>query len=451
MLKKIIALVLSVLMLLSLVACGGGGNAETTAPKSNDAPPAEGDKQPDAGSEDITLSYIWWGNQIRAERTTKVTEMFTEANPNIKFALEYFDGGSYFEVLTTRSVGEMLPNVLQMEWDYTPLYAGNGTIISMEPYIEKGIIDLSKCDPNTVDAGRVNGEVYALSLGNNARCLFYNADLLEELGLSISMEPTWEEFCELGKTIYEKTGIKTSFCWQISVAEMPRSLARAAGYELYNEDGTALGFDDPEILARGYDLLAEAGKAEWVVDPAEYSGVTGTEHEFLALGTAWNAFLTSNMGVALASAMSEDVSLGICMQPSFADRVRQPWYVQPSQLISMGNAGTEAEKEASAAYINYMINSVDANLVLLNERGVSMNSEVCAGMESSLDDVSKLIANYVTYVAENGSPAPNLDPSAAREIGELDKNLRQMVLFGQMTGAEAAAEFMAQANAILAG
>ena len=80
-----------------------------------------------------------------------------------------------------------------------------------------------------------------------------------------------------------------------------------------------------------------------------------------------------------------------------------------------------------------------------------MNSEVCAGMESSLDDVSKLIANYVTYVAENGSPAPNLDPSAAREIGELDKNLRQMVLFGQMTGAEAAAEFMAQANAILAG
>lgn len=449
MLKKIIALVLSVLMLLSLVACGGGGATETNPPADNNDPAAEGGEQ--AGSEDITLSYIWWGNQVRAERTTKVTEMFTEENPNIKFALEYFDGGSYFEVLTTRSVGEMLPNVLQMEWDYTPLYAGNGTIISMEPYIEAGIIDLSKCDPNTVDAGRVDGEVYALSLGNNARCLFYNADLLNELGLSISMEPTWEEFCELGKTIYEKTGIKTSFCWQIAVAELPRSLARAAGYELYNEDGTALGFDDPEILARGYELLEEAGQAEWVIDPAEYSGVTGTEHEFLALGTAWNAFLTSNMGVALSAAMSEEITLGICMQPSFADRVRQPWYVQPSQLISMGNAGTDAEKEASAAYINYMINSVDANLVLLNERGVSMNSEVCAGMESSLDDVSKLISSYVTYVAENGSPAPNLDPAAAREIGELDKNLRQMVLFGQMTGDEAAAEFMAQANAILAG
>lgn len=451
MLKKIMALVLSVLMLLSLVACGGGTSAETDPPAKNDAPAAEGGDQAEAGSDDITLSYIWWGNQIRAERTTKVTEMFTAENPSVKFALEYFDGGSYFEVLTTRSVGEMLPNVLQMEWDYTPLYAGNGTIISMEPYIDAGIIDLSKCDPNTVDAGRVNGEVYALSLGNNARCMFYNAKLLEELGLTISMEPTWEEFCELGKTIYEKTGIKTSFCWQISVAELPRSLARAAGYELYNADGTALGFDDPTILERGYELLTEAGKADWVVDPSEYAGITGTELEPMALGTAWNAFLTSNMGVALSAAMSEDAALGICMQPSFADRVRQPWYVQPSQLISMGNAGTDAEKEASAAYINYMINSVDANLVLLNERGVSMNSEVCAGMESSLDDVSKLISSYVTYVAENGSPAPNLDPAAAREIGELDKNIRQQVLFGQMTPAEAAAEFMAQANAILAG
>lgn len=440
MMKKLISLALCILMVVSLVACGSTSTAD------------EAKSQPSGGdSGDITLSYIWWGNQTRAERTTKVTEMFTAENPNVKFSLEYFDGGSYFEVLTTRSVGSMLPNVLQMEWDYTPQYAENGTIISMEPYIESGIIDLSNCDANTVDAGRVDGEVYALSLGNNARCMFYNAALLEELGLTISMEPTWEEFCELGKTIYEKTGIKTSFCWQIAVAELPRSLARAAGYELYNEEGNALGFDDAGILERGYSLLAEAGQADWVVDPAEYAGITGVELEPLALGTAWNAMLTSNMGVGLAAAMEEGSSLGICMQPSFADRVRQPWYVQPSQLISMGNTGTEAEKEASAAYINYMINSVDANLVLLNERGVSMNSEVCAGMESSLDDVAKLISGYVSYVAENGSPAPDLDPATAREIGELDKNMRQQVLFGQMSAADAAAEFMTRANDILAG
>lgn len=443
MFKKVVVWVLCVLMLCSLSAC-----AQESKPA---ATPANTTARDAPNEEDITLSYIWWGNQVRAERTTKVTEMFTAENPNIQFSLEYFDGSSYFDVLTTRSVGGMTPNVLQMEWDYTPRYAGNGVIISMEPYVEAGIIDLSNCDPNTVDAGRVDGELYALSLGNNARCMFYDASLLEDLGLSISMEPTWEEFCELGKTIYEKTGIKTSFCWQIAVAEFVRSCARATGNELYNEEGTALGFDDPAILEKGYELLAEAGKAEWVVDPAEYAGITGVELEPIVSGTAWNAMLTSNMGVGLVAAMDEDASVGICMQPSFADRVRQPWYVQPSQLISMGSSGTDAEKEAAAAYINYMINSVDANLVLLNERGVSMNSAVCEGIEGSLDDVSKMISSYVTYVAEHGSPAPNLDPTAASEIGELDRNMRQQVLFGQITPKEAAESFMTQANAILAG
>ena len=424
-----------------LAGCGGSSSS------------ASGGAAGSAGGEgvqEVTLSYTWWGNQVRADRTTRVTEMYTELNPEVTFALEYCDGGSYNDLITTRAAGHELPDLMQVDYDAVPRYADKGLLIPLNEFVDEGIIDLTDCDANTVAAGTVNGNIYALSMGNNARCMFYDASLLEEQGLSISKEPTWEEFKEIGKKLYEKTGVKTSYCWQITYAEMLRNTIRAAGYEFYNEDKTALGFDDPAVIARGYQELAEAGAADWVVNPSEYAGITGSELEPIVAGKAWNAFLTSNMGVGLQAAMGEDRTLGICMQPTFADKKRQPCYVQPSQLTGLGSSGTDAEKRAAAAVLNYIINDIEANKVLLNERGVSMNSKVCDAITGDLDQISQEIAAYVTYAAEHGSPAPALEPACSAEIFELEKNIRQKVLFGAQTPADAAAEFMKGANQILA-
>lgn len=424
-----------------LAGCGGSSSS------------ASGGAAGSAGGEgvqEVTLSYTWWGNQVRADRTTRVTEMYTELNPEVTFALEYCDGGSYNDLITTRAAGHELPDLMQVDYDAVPRYADKGLLIPLNEFVDEGIIDLTDCDANTVAAGTVNGNIYALSMGNNARCMFYDASLLEEQGLSISKEPTWEEFKEIGKKLYEKTGVKTSYCWQITYAEMLRNTIRAAGYEFYNEDKTALGFDDPAVIARGYQELAEAGAADWVVNPSEYAGITGSELEPIVAGKAWNAFLTSNMGVGLQAAMGEDRTLGICMQPTFADKKRQPCYVQPSQLIGLGSSGTDAEKRAAAAVLNYIINDIEANKVLLNERGVSMNSKVCDAITGDLDQISQEIAAYVTYAAEHGSPAPALEPACSAEIFEMEKNIRQKVLFGAQTPADAAAEFMKGANQILA-
>lgn len=449
-LKKIICAVGAAALVLSLFAACGAAPSSSAAPASTGTQNADPQSTLEPQDEEVTLSYVWWGNQVRAERTTSVTEMYTALHPEVQFALEYCDGGSYNDLITTRAAGQNLPHLIQVDYDAVPRYADKNILMPLDEFVDAGIIDLSKCDANTVAAGTVDGELYALSMGNNARCMFYDASLLEELDLTISAEPTWEEFKELGKTIYEKTGVKTSYCWQITYAEHLRNSIRGAGYEFYNEDKTALGFEDVSIVERAYQELAEAGAAEWVVDPSEYAGITGSELEPIVTGKAWNAFLTSNMGVGLSAAMGEDRTLGICMQPTFSDKVRQPCYVQPSQLTGVGAGGTDAEKRAAAAALNYIINDIDANKVLLNERGVSMNSEVSNAISEDLDDVSQKIAAYVTYAAEHGAPAPALEPACSAEIFEAEKNIRQKVLFGAMTPAEAAAEFMASANAILA-
>ena len=48
------------------------------------------------------------------------------------------------------------------------------------------------------------------------------------------------------------------------------------------------------------------------------------------------------------------------------------------------------------------------------------------------------------------APAPALEPACSSEIFELEKNIRQKVLFGAETPEDAAAEFMQGANKILA-
>lgn len=431
-------------------ACGMAAVLAGCGDASTGSDAASGAAGSGLSEQSVTLSYTWWGNQVRAERTTRVTEMYTGLHPEVTFALEYCDGGSYNDLITTRAAGHDLPDLIQVDYDAVPRYADKGLLIPLDEYVDAGILDLSQCDANTVAAGRVAGNLYALSMGNNARCMFYDASLLEEQGLTLGMEPTWEEFREVGQKIYEKTGVKTSYCWQITYAELLRNTIRGAGYEFYNDEQTALGFDDPAVIEKAYQELAEAGKADWVVDPSEYAGITGSELEPIVAGKAWNAFLTSNMGVGLQAAMGDDRTLGICMQPAFADKTRQPCYVQPSQMTGLGSSGTDAEKKAAAAALSYIINDVEANKVLLNERGVSMNSEVCEAIADDLDEVSRKISAYVTYAAEHGSPAPALEPACSAEIFELEKNVRQKVLFGAETPADAAAEFMEGANKTLA-
>ena len=449
--KRTLALLLVLTMLVAVLSgCGSSSNASAPAPAA-EAPAAEAPASKNNPAEDpnVTLSYTWWGNQVRAERTTKVVEMFMTANSNVTINPEFTDGGSYEDLVKTRSAGGALPNILQTDWYWVPEWAEAGLLIPLDPYVEAGILDISDCDPNTIAAGTVDGSLYALSMGNNARSMFYNATLLDSLGLSISREPTWDEFIELGKTIYEQTGVQTSLCWSISYAELLRSVVRGYGYEFYTDDYSSLGFDET-VAVKCYELLAELGQQDWVQDPAEYAAVTGVEVDPITTGKTWNSFFTSNMGVGLQAAAGDDISLDLCATPIYADCVRQPCNVQPSQLTGLGNIGSDADKEASAAFLSYIINDVDANKVLLMERGVSMNAKVCEALADDLAPISVRIADYVTYISEHGAPAPALEPGCSQQIFDVDKDMRAAVLFGSMTAEEAAAQFVAQANAILA-
>ena len=61
------------------------------------------------------------------------------------------------------------------------------------------------------------------------------------------MNPTMSEYAEVSKAVYEATGLRDTFITDSS-AVIFRQHLRNYGLNLYNEDATALGFDDPKYL-----------------------------------------------------------------------------------------------------------------------------------------------------------------------------------------------------------
>src|SRR5690606_18470965 len=109
------AMIWSMMMLLVVTACSNGSSPQsssnqTPSPQSgNNTSPAPA--QTEAPKEDITLRIAWWGGQERADKTMKVLEMYTEANPHVSFETEFASYDAYFERLTAQAAGNNLPDI----------------------------------------------------------------------------------------------------------------------------------------------------------------------------------------------------------------------------------------------------------------------------------------------------------------------------------------------------
>ena len=85
--KKKMALIMAGLMALgSLTACGGGAKTSETPAASQAASADAGSQAADGGSQaaggdGVNLTFSWWGNQTRNERTSKPyrVKAYTEA------------------------------------------------------------------------------------------------------------------------------------------------------------------------------------------------------------------------------------------------------------------------------------------------------------------------------------------------------------------------------------
>ncbi|MCR2821195.1 ABC transporter substrate-binding protein [Lederbergia panacisoli] len=428
--KTLFMIVTAVLFLGVLVGC------------SNSNKPSNVDKNDD---EIIELTFNWWGEQIRHERTQKVIELFEEQNPNIKIKSEISGWDGYWEKLATRAAGKSLPDLIQMSYAYLAEYAERNLLTDLTPYVENGTIHFDDVDPLYTDPGKIGDQLYAVNLGANAFAIVYDPALFDEAGIP-ELEPgyTYEDLRDISRKMQNHFGDGFYGMKTFSHIDAFKHYLRQHDLWLFNEENDGLGYDDDSILTEFFQYWLDNIKDGLSTNPDADSAVQGVEDELIVhkktalMGTNSNA-LISLMGAA-------ERPLKLMIYPTYPGAV-DGHFITPSQYVAV--TAHSKHPEEAAKFIDFLTNNLEANEILAAERGVPISSKVREHLLPSLDEATKETFNYLELVQQYSRPVNIVAPPGEGEIRELFDRMSQAVAFGELTPEEAANNFGKEARAVL--
>ena len=444
--KKLAILMAASMLAVSLSGCGGS---------KTDAPAADGTAagtEAEAAGDGSELVFAWWGNQVRNERTQAALDKYTELNPGVTLDGQFSEWGDYWNKLATASAGNSLPDVVQMDYAYLDQYAKNNLLLDLTPYVEDGTLNLDDANADVLNSGKVDGKLYAVPIGINAPALLYNKAVTDAAGVTIKDNMTLDEFIEVCKTVKEKTGYRTNMAYGVT-QEIVQYMIRANGHSMYGEG--KLNVESADEFVPIFKVVEDGVKEGWHVDPSIYAEITpgSVEQDPFVYGASedsrsWCVFCWSNQIGAYENCKPEDMpEIGITTWPS-ADPAKSD-FLKPAQFFSV--SANAANPEEAVKIIDYWTNSMDANNILLAERGVPLSEKVAAELSPSLDPA---IQESIKFINEVVSPASSqIDPpmpNGSSEVTELLLQLEEKVAYGQMTSEEAAQELFTKGNEIMA-
>lgn len=453
--RKLALLLTTAMTAASLAACGsssasGDTAADTTAAAETGASEtAESTDGSNSGSANLVMA--WWGNQTRNERTQKIIDLYSEQNPGVAIDGQFSEFNDYWQKLATAAAGHSMPDIVQMDYKYLNQYVTNGLLVDLTPYVEDGTIDTADCNQDVLNSGSVNGGLYALCNGINSPALLYNKTLLDENGITVKDNMTLDEFIDVCKEVYEKTGYKTNLCYNQNEQWIEYFL-RADDIVLY-EDGK-LGGDSYEPYADFFKLYEDGLKDGYVIDPSVFAerSIGSVEQDPLVYGSSpetmsWCAFAYSNQLTATVSAAPEGTEIGLTTWPS-ADPKKSD-YLKPSQFFAISSDSKNPEE--AAKILNFITNDVDCNNILLGERGIPLSSKTAEAIAPNLDETTQKVITFVNdVVSANSSQVNPPSTNGASEVNDLINKLQEQVCYGQLSAEDAGKQLFEQGNQIMA-
>ena len=447
--KKIAAATMAGAMALSLAACGGSNTASASTAAGAATSEAAADSNT-SGEKKLTVT--WWGNQTRNERTISTLNLYSEQNPGVTFDPQVAEWADYWNKLATASAGKALPDIIQMDYKYLDQYIKNGLLTDLTPYVEDGTLDVSNIDEGILNTGKgSDGGLYAICIGENAPALVYNKTLLDENGITVKDNMTVDEFKALCKEVYEKTGYKSNYYYNQGENNLEYVL-RANDITLF-ENGK-LGAASADDFNQYFGVFEDGIKEGWMLSASSFAerNIGTIEQDPLVYGSdpanrSWCTFLWTNSLSAIQAAAPEGMELGITTWPS--DDAKKSNYLKPGQFFCVSSDSKDPVEAAKV--IDFFTNSVDANKILLAERGVPASTVVADAIAPDLDAGTQSGMTFIkNVIAPNCSQINAAPPEGTSEAINLLKQLEEQLCYGQITAQEASEQFFTQGNAFLA-
>jgi multiple sugar transport system substrate-binding protein len=157
--KRMLALILSVLLTLGMVSAA-------------------------AADDTVTLELWLAGNETNIyDAYTAVAEAYMADHPNVNINITMIAWSEYFTKLSASFVGGMGPDVYAMGFLQYYSLLGNQNMLALNDYIPEGWDGLTDIPENILNLGKADGNYYAF-LVPEGRSVYYRKDIAEENGVT---------------------------------------------------------------------------------------------------------------------------------------------------------------------------------------------------------------------------------------------------------------------------
>jgi len=196
---------------------------------------------------DITLKLVEvLTSPERTETLKSLVHKFESQNPGVHVEITSLPWGSAFEKFATMVSAGDSPDVVEMPDRWLSLYAGNGKLESLEPYLAKWS-ETGGLTARTLEVARaVDHTAYLMPYGLYLRAMFYNKTLFRQAGIA-ELPGTMDEFREAARKISALPG-KSGYCLRGGPGGLNAWImfgaAMAGNNTFFNADGSST-FADP--------------------------------------------------------------------------------------------------------------------------------------------------------------------------------------------------------------
>ncbi len=363
--KKLLALFLALTLMLSLAACGGGG--ETSNKTDN-------------------VVTVWaWDEAFNIKAVNVAAEMYKSVNPDVTIEVVTMAQDDIVQKLNTALASatyDGLPEVVLIE-DYRV----NGYLKNFaHEFAEMSFAKAEDFAAFKTASNVVDGKLYGIPFDSGVAALFYRLDLVEAAGYTEAdmQNLTWEEYIEIGKAVKANSGVDMMTM-------------------------------DPSDLGQIRMMIQSAGS--WYTDAEGKVNVAGNEHMVNAIETYLDLF---NSGVTI-EAVGWDQFVGafqtgkvwsvangcwISASVTAAADLSGKWAVAPFPKMGRDDASVNASSCGGAGWyvlknvgdtdaaLDFIKNTFATNVELMNQLAVDINLVSTVNAAAAAENYGKGLDYY---------------------------------------------------------
>lgn len=334
---------------------------------------------------EIVLRFSWWGGNEVHRALLDSVRSFERRHPGIRVKTEYTGWAGHLERLTTQIAGGTAPDLMQINWNWLPLFSSHGDGFR-DLRTHADVIDLDAFDAEAVAMGEVHGRLNALPTSMAARLLYFNVTTFEKAGLTIP--DSWDSLLAAGPVFRDRLGpdyYPLDLHLQDAVALTRSWMVQQTGRPMIDEAARRLTVSPEQLAAmlRFYQSLVDAHVVPAARVRASYGHVAPHELRTWIDGRWAGSYQWISAIGKFIETLAPGQTVALAPYPMLPDARDAGLLYRPAMMLAV-NAHSPHAREA-AQLLDFLLNDPEAVRLMGLRRGDPVSARARAVLHAHGD------------------------------------------------------------------